>query len=112
MLEDLLMAARHTSLQSGRWCALAILARAVSLFFFFGHVCAVAPADGLSVLNSLYGCCCFIYKAGRKPVSRKINLSSAVSNNRSARIPCSCLLFDSVLVVRFNNWFFGSRCFR
>jgi hypothetical protein len=47
------------------------------LFLSFGHVCAVAPADGLSVvfhtwlLNSLYGCCCFIYKAERKPVLRE-----------------------------------------
>jgi hypothetical protein len=76
--EDLLMAARHISLQSGRWCALSLHARVVSVFSF-GHVCVVAPADGVSfvlrtwLLNSLYECGWFIYKAGRKPILSERN---------------------------------------
>jgi hypothetical protein len=58
------------------------------LFLSFGHVCAVAPADGLSVvfrtwlLNSLYRCCCFIYKAGRKPVSREEDTEKKIEENK------------------------------
>ena len=40
-------------------------------FLFFGFVCAAAPACVVLRLYRWLSCgCCFIYKSGRKPVSR------------------------------------------
>jgi hypothetical protein len=54
MLEDLLMAAHHTSLQFGRWCALALLARAVSVCpSFWACLCCCPSRRSFGCLSYL-----------------------------------------------------------
>ena len=51
------------------------------LFFFLGFVFAAAPAFVvLRLYVWLYDGCCFIYKAGRKPISRGIARVAALGH--------------------------------